>query len=293
MESPEHPTKHAPATPAATARALIAAARAELLAAPHRPAAREATLLLGHLLGWSEAQVVARDETVLSPSETEAFHRLIARRVAGEPVAYLLGAREFFGRRFTVDDRVLIPRPETEHLVEAVLDLPLPAAPRVLDIGTGSGCLAVTLALELPASRVFASDVSTGALALAHANAARLAPGRVGFIAADLDTAMAIEDFDLVVSNPPYIGREEAGDLSPEVVAFEPWSALFSPQESDTILRRLLAAALRLRAGAFMALELGFGQAPGLAEAVAPGLLIRELRRDYAGIPRVMVLERR
>lgn len=288
-----HPTIPMPSPDTPTARALIAAARAELLAAPRRPAAREATLLLGHLLGWSEAQVVARDETVLAPEQVEAYRRLIARRVAGEPVAYLLGAREFFGRRFAVDDRVLIPRPETEHLVEAVLELPLPAAPRVLDIGTGSGCLAVTLALELPASQVFASDVSTGALALAHANAARLAPGRVRFAAADLDTAIAIEGFDLVVSNPPYIGREEAGDLSPEVVAFEPWSALFSPQESDTILRRLLAAALRLRAGAFIALELGFGQAPGLVEAVAPGLLIRELRRDYAGIPRVMVLERR
>ena len=276
-----------------TARALVAAARAELLASPHRPATREAALLLGHVLGWSEAQVVARDETALAPDQAEAFRRLIARRVAGEPVAYLLGAREFFGRRFQVDDRVLIPRPETEHLVEAVLELPLPAAPRVLDIGTGSGCLAVTLALELPAAEVAASDVSTAALAVAHANAARLAPGRVRFAAADLDSAIALESFDLVVSNPPYIGRHEAGDLSPEVVAFEPWSALFSPQESDTILRRLLAAALRLRAGAFMALELGFGQAPGLVEAVAPGLLIRELRRDYAGIPRVMVLERR
>ncbi len=280
-------------SPTRTARTLIAAARTALLGSPHRPAAREATLLLAHLLGWSEAQVVARDETELSPEQAEAFHCLIARRVGGEPVAYLLGEREFFGRRFAVDDRVLIPRPETEHLVEAALGLPLPAAPRVLDIGTGSGCLAVTLALELPLARVFASDVSTGALAVARANAARLAPGRVRLAAADVDSAFALESFDLVVSNPPYIGRQEAADLSPEVVAFEPWSALFSPQESDTILRWLLGAALRLRRGAFMALELGFGQAPRLVEAVAPGLLIRELRRDYAGIPRVMVLERR
>jgi len=280
-------------SPPTTARSPLAAARAALSTAPHRPPRREAALLLGHVLGWSESQVLARDGSEIPARQAEAFRRLIDRRVAGEPVAYLVGAREFFGRTFDVDRRVLIPRPETEHLVEAALALPLPETPRVLDIGTGSGCLAITLALERPAGVIVASDVSIGALAVARANAARLAPGRVRLAAADLDSALALDAFDLVLSNPPYIGGEEAEALSPEVVGFEPWKALFSPRESDSILRLLLSAALRLGRGAFMALEIGFGQAPGLVASVAPGLLIREVRRDYAGIPRVLVLERR
>jgi release factor glutamine methyltransferase len=273
--------------------ALLEDGRALLRAAPHRPPPREASLLLGHVLGWSEAEVLTRGAARVDAATAARFGGLIARRATGEPVAYLLGEREFFGRRFEVDRRVLIPRPETEHLVEAALALPLPPAPRLLDVGTGSGCIAVTLALELPAARVVASDVSPAALAVARANAAQLAPERVHLAATDLDAALSFGPFDLVISNPPYIGRDEAASLSPEVVAFEPAGALFSPGERDTILRRLLVAAQTLRRGAFMVLEIGFGQAPALTATLAPDLLLREVRRDYAGIPRVLVLERR
>jgi len=286
MSAPDEPTART------TVHGLLLDARARLAQAALGPP-REANLLLAHVLGWSEARVLARGETALAEPDARAFQALIARRLTGEPVAYLVGEREFFGRPFRVDLRVLIPRPETEHLIEAALALPLPAAPRILDIGTGSGCIACTLALELPGARVVASDISPAALAVARDNAARLGAGGVRFVASDLDAALPLAGFDLVVSNPPYIGLEERADLPPDVVLFEPHRALFSPLESDTILRRLLAAATVLPPGAFMVLEIGCGQAERLTDAVAPGLLLREVRRDYAGIPRILVLERR
>lgn len=279
--------------PPPTPRSLLADARAAFAQAPHRPPPREAALLLGYVLGWREAQVLARDDEPISAPAAAAFRALVARRAAGEPVAYLTGEREFYGRTFRVDRRVLIPRPETEHLIEIALDLPLPAAPAILDLGTGSGCIAVTLALELPGARVVATDRALGALAVAAANAARLNAAGVRLAGSDLDAALRLEAFDLVVSNPPYIGREEAAEMSPEVRDFEPEIALFSPGGSDTILRRLLAAGARLRSGAFLVLEMGHRQAPGLRDAMAPDLLLREVRPDLAGIPRVLVLERR
>src|SRR4030095_1300690 len=143
---------------------LLAEARPRLAATPFGASTREALLLLGHVLNLSEAQVLARQESEVSGEAERRFRDLLARRLTGEPVAYLLGEREFYGRPFYVDSRVLIPRPETEHVVEAALAERLPAAPRLLDVGTGSGCLAVTLALEIPGARVAATDLSAGAL---------------------------------------------------------------------------------------------------------------------------------
>src|SRR5262249_44965248 len=137
------------------------------LAAGAFAAPREAALLLGAVLGLTEAQAMARDDQAVPPAAAARFEALLERRPAGEPVAYRLGSREFYGRRFAVDPRVLIPRPETEHVVEAALALALPPAPRILDVGTGSGCLAVTLALELPGAFAAAGDLSPGALAVA------------------------------------------------------------------------------------------------------------------------------
>ena len=132
----------APSHPPARVRDLLTVAKEFLRAAPHAPPAREAHLLLAHVLGWSEASLLARDDAPVSDADETAFQRLLERRVGGEPVAYLTGHREFYGRDFAVDDRVLIPRPETEHLVAAALDLGLPPAPKCLDLATGSGSIA-------------------------------------------------------------------------------------------------------------------------------------------------------
>src|ERR1700674_5912187 len=207
---------------------------------------REAALLLGAVLGLSEAQVMARDDQPVPPAAAARFEALLARRLGGEPVAYLLGEREFYRRSFAVDERVLIPRPETEHLVEAALTLALPPAPRILDVGTGSGCLAVTLALELTGARVVAADLSPAALAVAAGNARRHGvAGRVAAAASDLIAAFDLSRFDLVVSNPPYVDPGDAPALSPEVCNFEPHLALFSPDSGDAVLARLIRECAR------------------------------------------------
>jgi release factor glutamine methyltransferase len=265
------------------------------LAATAFAAPREAALLLGAVLGLAEAQVMARDDRPVAPADAARFAALLARRLAGEPVAYLLGDREFYGRRFAVDKRVLIPRPETEHLVEAALALPLPPAPLVLDVGAGSGCLAVTLALELPGARAVAADLSPGALAVTAANARRHhVAGRVAAVASDLAAALDLARFDLVVSNPPYVDAAEAASMSPEVCNFEPHLALFSPGGGDAVLARLFGECARLRPGVPLVVEIGFGQLDAaFRHAAASTLEILDERRDYAGVPRVLVLRRR
>jgi release factor glutamine methyltransferase len=283
-----------PQDPAAvTVDAVLRRARSSLLASGFATT-REAALLLGRVLGLSEAQILARGDETLAPAAVARFRRLLEARLAGEPVAYLLAEREFYGRVFAVDRRVLIPRPETEHVVEAALGLGLPPAPRILDVGTGSGCLAITLALELPGARVVASDLSPAALALAAANARRLgAAAQVSLVAADLLAACSVEPFDLVVSNPPYIDLAEAPALPREVCNFEPHLALFSPGRGDSTLARLLAECGGLRPGAAVIVEIGFGQQQAVrGHAAAAGLETIEVRADYAGVPRVVVMRR-
>jgi release factor glutamine methyltransferase len=225
----------------------------------------------------------------------ELYREWIGRREAGEPVAYLLGEREFYGRTFAVDQRVLIPRPETEHLVEAALRLPLPPAPLVLDVGTGSGCVAVTLAAERPAARVVAADLSLAALALARRNARALGvAGRVKAVAADLTGGLDLAAFDLVASNPPYVDPADALSLSPEISRFEPPLALFAGAAGAAILGRLVAAGEALRPGAYLVLEIGAGQLAAVGTAVAGSTLrLETVVDDYAGVPRVVVLRRR
>jgi len=272
---------------------LLREGRRQVGAAPFA-APREAALLLGKVLQLSEAQVLARDEQPVQAAAAARYRQLVARRLRGEPVAYLVGEKEFYGRVFAVDSRVLIPRPETEHLVEAALALSLPPAPRILDAGTGSGCLAVTLALELAGARVVAADLSPGALACAAANARRLgAAGRVALLASDLAAALALDRFDLVVSNPPYVDRAEAATLSPEVCNFEPHLALFPPGSGDATLARLLAECARLRPRAAVVVEIGWGQLEAARRhAAAAGLEVTAVRHDYAGVPRVLELRR-
>ncbi len=279
----------------ATIGQLLAAARLRLAATPFGASTREARLLLGHVLGLSEAQVLAREDGEVFPAAERRFRELLERRLTGEPVAYLLGEREFYGRAFHVDSRVLIPRPETEHVVEAALAERLPPKPRILDVGTGSGCLAVTLALELPGSRIVATDLSPGALAVAAKNARRLgAADQVSFVRTDLTAGLDLSGFDLVVSNPPYVDRSEMPEISPEVHEFEPHLALFPPGAGDAVLARLFACCAGLRSGIALAVEIGRGQIDAARRhAAAAGLELAGVRQDYSGIPRVLVLRRR
>jgi release factor glutamine methyltransferase len=268
---------------------LLAWARPQLAATSFGAPPRESLLLLGALLGRSEAQLLARPEREVASGEAERFRVLVARRLTAEPTAYLLGEREFH-----VDSRVLIPRPETEHVIEEALLDPLPERARLLDVATGSGCLAVTLALEAPGSKVVASDLAPAALAVAARNARRHGVAdRLPLLALDLDQGLDLSRFDLVVSNPPYVDRSEAALLSPEVCNFEPHLALFPPGTGDEILARLIGAARRLRPGSRMVLEIGYDQLDKVrAHALAAGLDLARVRHDLAGLPRVVTLRR-
>lgn len=276
-------------------RDLLAEARARLAATSFGAPPREASLLLGRVLGLTEAQILARDQEEVPSEAAERFLALLDRRLTGEPVAYLFGEREFYGRTFEVDDRVLIPRPETEHIIEAALAEPLPPRPWILDVGTGSGILPVTLALEIPDARVVATDLSPGALAVATGNARRLgAGGRIYPVRTDLTAGLDLSRFDLVVSNPPYIDPADEPTLSPEVTRFEPSLALFAPGTGDSILERLFTLCAGLRSGVRLIVEIGYGQLDvARRHAEASALLLEEARPDYSGIPRVLVLRRR
>ena len=267
---------------------LLEEARQRLRVLPFAPAPREAVLLLAELLGWGEARVRARTDEEADPELVRRFRSLLTRREQGEPVAYLFGRKEFFGRDFAVDRRVLVPRPETEHLIEKALLLPLPAAPWVVDVGTGSGAIAVTLAAELPGARVVATDLSLGALEVAKAKARRQGvEDRVLFLHTDLLAGIELGQVYLLVSNPPYVDPAEAERLSPEVVAFEPHLALFAEDCGRRAIVRLLEQARGLRPGTPILLEIGYDQADFVvAEAARQGLGAAEITRDYAGLPR-------
>jgi release factor glutamine methyltransferase len=249
--------------------------------------AGEARLLLQQVLGWSAARLAAYPEHRLAAPEADAYAQLVARRSAGEPVAYLLGQREFFGRDFQVSPAVLIPRPETELLVEiACGKCAAMVAPRILDLGTGSGCLAVTLALEMPAAAVIAVDVSPAALAVARVNGRRLG-AQVEFLESDWLAAVAGR-FHLIVSNPPYVAEGDPhlvqGDLR-----HEPAMALACGPDGLAAIRRIVAEAPEhLVPGGWLFLEHGYDQAPAVAALLADaGLGAIEQHRDLAGIVRV------
>lgn len=240
----------------------------------------EAELLVAHALGLERLQLFLQLDQPVQPEEVGRGRELLVRRAQGVPTAYLLGEREFYGRGFKVTPAVLIPRPETELLVdrarESVADCLYPAGgPRVFDLGTGSGCLAVTLALELPGSVVEASDISPEALAIAGENAARLGAD-VLFHEADGEGALAErrgpKGFDLVVSNPPYVAPD--AELAREVRDHEPHLALFAPADDldHWALRLLRGAPEWLAPGGVLLIELGFDQADRLRTALDGGL---------------------
>jgi len=273
---------------------ILATARRRLAAAAFAPSAREASLLLGHLTDFSEAQLLARSKEPLPAATEEQFQLLLGRRLTGEPVAYLTGEREFWGRSFAVDRRVLIPRPETEHLIEAALELELGERPTLVDIGTGSGCIDVTLAAELPSARVLATDLSLDTLAVANANARRHLSGqRLTCLQGDLAAGLDLSRVDLLVSNPPYINPAEGPGLSLEVHHFEPHLALYADNAGRALITNLLDSARDLRPGVHLLLEIGYDQHDWLTTAIAkrPGLELRRVIRDYGGIPRTAVIQ--
>jgi release factor glutamine methyltransferase len=257
----------------------------------------EARMLLAHAGGRSQEWVVAHGPDEAGEATARRFLALAGRRAGGEPIAYLVGRREFFSREFAVTPAVLIPRPETELLVEAGLALLAQReAPRILDLGTGSGVLAITLALERPDAEVVATDLSADALVVAAGNAADLGAERIRFRAGDWWQALTPQDghFDLIVSNPPYIAEDDPhlalGDLR-----FEPRGALSAGPGGGNDIRRLVAGApARLAPGGWLAIEHGLEQgALSRHLMVDAGFADVGTRRDLAGRERITCGRRR
>ncbi len=254
----------------------------------------KAELLMGHLIGCSRLSVVLHANEELSADRAARWDERVRRAAAREPVQYVLGEADFMGRLFKVDRRVLVPRPETEVLVENVLAekaLWLEPKPVVADIGTGSGCIAVTLALERPRAEIVAVDISGDALALAAENAARLgAADRVRFVRGDLLSGLSPASLDAVVSNPPYVGTTEWGSLAPEIRDFEPRVALEGGEDGLAVISRLVPQARRgLKSGGVLFLEIGDGQGESVYGLMKEsGFADIEVRQDLAGRERIV-----
>ncbi len=231
----------------------------------------DARLLMQHLLGITHAQFLADPDRKLGGEEVEAFMTLVLRRERGEPVAYLLGEKDFYSRAFKVTADVLIPRPDTELIVTLALKrLKTLAWPRVLDLGTGSGAIAVTIACEHPEAAVVAVDVSPAALAVARENAERLG-GKVGFIESDWFAALGDERFDLIVANPPYVAARDP-HLLQDGLPFEPDLALTDGADGLSCIRRIVAAApAHLQPGGQLLIEHGYDQAEAVRALLAAG----------------------
>ena len=250
-----------------------------------------AELLLAHALSVTREYVYAHDERVLSDDENQRLEDLLYDRISGVPLQYIVGRQEFYGRYFHVNPSVLIPRPETEHIIESVLNILPPAGTRILDVGTGSGCIAVTLALELPGATVFASDISEPALHVAQANAGALG-ATVGFVCMDFIDAITGK-FEFVVSNPPYVRPGDIHRLQREVREHEPHVALFSPSDELEVYRRLMTGAERLLTpGGYLMMEVGIGMDEGILELFGAGWEKLPTKADLQGIPRTVVVRR-
>jgi len=275
-----------------------------------------AEVLLQHALGRERTWVYTHGEARMDPADWEKFAALIARRAAGEPTQYLTGRQEFWGLDFEVTPAVLIPRPETEHVVEVALErlglrgikiersagAPSPAL-QVADVGTGSGCLAVALAHELPHAVISATDISAAALQVARRNAARHGVlNRIDFLQTDLLAELLPEHrtpdhkshlFDLIVSNPPYVGCVDIGSLGREVRDHEPETALLGGETGVEVYARLTEQAARLLApGGIFVVELGYGAQDRVRRMLQADWARIGITNDLAGIPRVLAAER-
>jgi release factor glutamine methyltransferase len=277
----------------------VAEARVRLArAGVQRPDADlDARLIAQWLLDWDATTFLTRGNEEEPDSFPPRYDASIARRAAREPLAYVTGRREFWGRTFEVTPAVLIPRPETETIVEAALELQPDqrAALQIADVGTGSGCLAVTLAAERPNASTTATDLSAEALAVARRNAAKHAVAeRIEFITADL-LAGVERTFDVIVANPPYVPDRDRHTLQPEVRDHEPPAALFAPADGLGVIARLLEQApARLKPAGRLIFEFGYGQAGAVRSAIAatPELELVEMRADLQRIPRIAIVGR-
>jgi release factor glutamine methyltransferase len=259
-----------------------------------------AELLLMHVLNCDRSYIYTNPEEDLPAATTDRYFKLIAERATGKPTQYITGHQEFWRLDFQVTPDVLIPRPETEHVVETVLDgiarrtqgkdAPL----RVVDVGTGSGCIILALASELPSAQLFGTDISPATLAVAQRNAQRLGLAeRVEFIEADLLGYFLLGDFvgtfDFVVSNPPYVSEDEIDMVQREVRDFEPRLAWGGLGPGEEIYRRLFAQALKvLRPGGSVVVEIGYNKRDVVTALLGAGWTDIEVRPDLAGIPRVV-----
>jgi release factor glutamine methyltransferase len=258
----------------------------------------DAEVLLAHVRGCPRIALYTAFDEVVAEAERTRFRELVRRRGAGEPVAYLVGSREFFSLPFTVTPAVLVPRPETEGLVVRVIDLCKPvAAPRIVDVGTGSGAIAVTLAKHLPRARIVATDVSAEALEVARANAARHGVAeRITFVACDLlDDPAAAGPWDVIASNPPYVREDEFESLPPDVRLYEPRGALVAGPRGIEVVERLAAAAAGcLEPGGWLVVEIGPAVATAATAALAgqSGLVAGPTLADLAGLPRIVQARR-
>ncbi len=268
----------------------------------------DAEVLLAHAIGRRRTELYLRDSS--APHQRDAFWQTLKRRARREPVAYITGVQEFWSLEFTVNRHVLIPRPETERVVELALELlgSYPT-PRILDLGTGSGCIAVALASQLPQARVRACDVSAEALAVARTNAvAHNVAGRITFMRADMREGRPQTDaspsgrpqgaapaFDLIVSNPPYIAAPEFATLQAEVRDWEPRLALDGGRDGLDFYRRLLQdCPVQLRPGGWLVMEIGSTQSEAVMRMARSQDNLSECRLsyDYAGLPRVVSVRR-
>ncbi len=293
--------QHTPIDPG-TIRALLAEAESSLAEGPHpERARRDAEALLLYVLRQiapdtnlactNLAWLIAHWDEGLAPDTVTVLRALIVRRRTGEPIQYIAGETEFYGLNFRVNRDVLIPRPETEHLVEKAIALAAGfVRPRIVDVGAGSGAIAVALAARLPAAQITATEISASALTVARENAERngLAE-RVRFLEGDLLAPVAGERFDLVVSNPPYVPEGDRDTLSVEVRDYEPAQALFAGSDGLEVYRRLIPAAFAaLVSGGFAVLEIGFGQQAAVEALLAgAGFSNIEFTEDLQNIPRV------
>jgi release factor glutamine methyltransferase len=267
----------------------------QLAAAGIATAGLDAETLLRHVCDWDRAQLLVAARDPLPGDRAERYRTLLAARAARRPLQHLVGTQAFWRHDFVVSPAVLIPRPETEILVQAVLDrISGRDRPRLVDVGTGSGCIAVSLAAERPDARVVAIDLSPDALRIARENARRAGVAeRVTFLEGDLLAPLAAPAgvFDVVASNPPYLDLSERAALEPEVRDHDPALALFAPGDRYSLYRRLAPAAREvLVRGGLLAVEVGIGMADAVAGLCAEaGLPVEAVIPDLQAIPRVVV----
>jgi release factor glutamine methyltransferase len=267
----------------------------ERLTAAHIPSPRlNAETLLMFTLSCDRAYLFAHPERELTSEEIAQYDRALSQRATGIPAQYITGHQEFWGMDFIVGPAVLIPRPETEHLIETILPRARPLLrPRIVDVGTGSGCIAVALARELPEAEVHATDISAAALEVARANAARhQIGGRIQFREADLLEGLEAGPFDFVVSNPPYVGESEEDGVQLEVRKFEPRQAVFAGTTGLEVIQRLVPQAYhRLKPGGWLVMEISGTIATGVT-ALFQEWEQFSIASDLQGIPRVVSAHR-